>query len=418
MLSTSHFNPKTDDISESNFQKMAQYKSSLSLDLSLIHIIRVKRVFSNLAYYSFSGAINHLKGITYGGVFKAKLDTYINFKYKTFLKNIREAKYEIPDFDDIYKLYKSNKKGDLSSFIENIRDFIDTPTGKYFYIISMRKQKIKTNKDEQIKYFYKEIEDFLKYYKIYDNEENYDVELLNHILTIFPELMEKYLVLMVRNDKKKKEGDQNKIGISNFDFTGINKVITKKSKKISKQINNIFTLAKMDDKKDYMVKIKTLITSTNSYPLFGLGVEIIDSKGKVKKIPMVKISPNQMIAIKDAKRKEFIYYNFEGIFQKIEESIQFMKSPISPFWFSTYKNRYPEVYQYIVKPFWSNFLKFLVALCFCFLISVFTIKYFKTIYPKNLKFYFYFLPFIFLMIVSIVYANFVIKSINMVLALF
>lgn len=180
----------------------------------------------------------------------------------------------------------------------------------------------------------------------------------------------------------------------------------------------MMTIAHHPKSGDVFIFARALIESTNLYPLFALDLQIIDKEGKIFSVDFAKITPNSLVFFKGKSKEEFHNIPISGLYNKIENTLKLMKNPMTPFWFTSYKKDFPEVYEYLIKPFWNKFLKFIVILGLAFALVMFTVRYFKTVFPRKISPYFHLLPFFLLMVISIVYSHFVIKAFNLVLHLF
>lgn len=380
------FTPDQNKVSQKNFAQIQKMKESVALTYPKGDAKKMQSIWDSLTFMSYPHAGNEIKKLSQKSYLAEYLDSYRLKKTKELNSKIALAKKIDPRFDSHVKLLIAGKYPEFMAKIEYAR--AKDPIIEEFYGKAKELLSLKNSKELFKQKLLDEIEKFLKDY-------SYSGELIYQLIYFFPEIQPKYSNYLVKFDLEK---------ISYLDLKGFSEA--------SLETRNLFTFCEQKEKGPYLIKAASLIEPSTQYPFLATNIELISAKGEKAVIPFAKISRNTLVY--PVKPNVFSSLHFPGIHYKLKNTLELIKKPLNPFWLFQYKNDYPEVFKTVIKPFWIEFIKFWIAFFSAFGLALFIVLYIKTIYPKKLHFLFFFLPVLFLLIISLIFSHFIIKLVQLI----
>jgi hypothetical protein len=343
----------------------------------------IRESFYYLTLRDYSRALTAMESISRKNGFTGSFHSYLLGARTRYLEKVEAAKKSIPNFADIYGLFQ---KGDYTGFMESLRFFRNNPLGRYFYSIARERMMLLSNETLLEKQMIFQIQEFIK--------NNAGKNYLEHLFVLFPDLQNRYQEKLAARETEK---------FTYLDFRGISGR--------SGSYSNLMCFAQDAEKKEFLVFIEKVVEPAGFYPLWGVNLILVNSQGEKRRIPLAKITSNTVVY---PRKGGTGVLRLKGIYNKTIHSLELMKTPMNPAWFTEYREDYPLLYRYVVLPFWKQGAQFLMAFFMGFAICYFTIRYIKTVYPRKLSLYFYILPVLFLVFLSLFYSNLVSKVSEMV----
>ncbi|HCL56239.1 MAG TPA: hypothetical protein DHW82_04425 [Spirochaetia bacterium] len=378
-LLPSKFDYKTRSLLKETQVKLTELKKKYILSYSQKEKNLIYSVWNDLAYSDYKSALDKLEIIKKNDYYLERLHSFAMVKVNRFYKLVEEAKKEIPNFTHFYSFYQ---KGDLSYFKKLIIYYKNTKSGEYFYNLALKNMELKVNHKILLQSVTKEISAF-----VHEYEKDYLI--LHFVIYLYPELKTKYYYKVSEDEKKS-------IGFDDF----------KQLNESPKETPNLITFLKNHDGEEFFIFIRKLLEGEGEYPLFAFDMEVISKEGEKMSIPFAKITYDSLVF---SGKKGFETLSFPQIYHKIKESLASLRTPIHPRWIMEYRKKYPEVFQNVIKPYWMKFIKLLLCFITLTVLSFFTIRYFKAVFLEKISFVFYFLPVFFIVFLSLIYTNFIIK---------
>lgn len=379
-------------ISNEEYQKIQMLRKETTPYYSLQEKKKIANVFYFLAHKNYEKALDIIDPILKKNDFTQKLHSYI-LRQKAIYDNFYEnAIREIPHFKIIYNNYISNKYN--IEFVEQLRSYSHTKPAHFFINLAKKRQTLLTNDAFLEKSRAYEVNEFLKEY---NNSES-----LKHILFISPRTQKYYSSLIAKYETT---------SFNDYDFRSFNTEYPSDSSDIT-AVNNIISFAKKQDSNNlYLIRCDKIVFGKNLYPLFAFNLKIASDHKQFIRIPLAKITTHSIVYYENQKVKQI---HFPRIYFKMKNSKELLKNPLSISWFSLYKEDFPELYSTMIKPYWKEFWKFMFSLILSLAVSYFVILYFKEGKLQKVAFYYYFLPFVFLMPASLLLMNLIVKTSNFI----
>jgi len=346
--------------------------------------ILIRDTFYLITVFEYDLAYETIKKVKRNS-FTDEIETYILKSKQQFNNDFNKlSKYYI-NFDKIKEMYY---KREYQYVLDRLKPDIANVDVENVYTIVRTKIMAIQNRDFLKKQMLKTINEFLK------DSKNKSIT-FSHLFSALPGLYKVYKENFIEYENNT---------VTYRDFEGIND---------STVCNGMFTIVNHEGK-NTLIYVEKLIEPKNLYPLWGYNTYII-KENNVLKLGIVKITTNSIIYFDNL---NINIINIPNIYNKIKNTPDIIKSPFNPLWLFTYKKEYYEVYNTMIKQFWIMFLKFILSIIFSTIIIMITIDYFKTIFPTIMPYFFYILPFIFLLFLSFLYSSLSIRFVNFIFKIF